>query len=116
LVQEWHDSAHGQQGINCYDCHKANKDDPGAFEHNGFVIHVIVSPKDCGACHPKEVEQLPEMKQVAGEPLADQLMEKYVYTQPGHLWLKEGMNKEQLQKIEEFYRNRYGAQGEGDKK
>ena len=33
--------------------------------------------------------------------------------QPGHLWLKEGMTKEQLQKIQEFYRDRYG---EGDKK
>ena len=50
------------------------------------------------------MEFLPEMKQVAGEPLASELMEKYVYTQPGHLWLKEGMTKEQLQKIQEFYR------------
>jgi hypothetical protein len=50
------------------------------------------------------------MKRVAGAPIADELMEKYVYTQPGHLWLKEGMTREQLQKIEEFYRNRYGDQ------
>ena len=57
LAQEWHDSAHGQKGINCYDCHQANKNDPGAFEHNGSVIHVVVSPKDCGACHQKEVDQ-----------------------------------------------------------
>jgi hydroxylamine dehydrogenase len=57
LAEEWHDSAHGQKGINCYDCHKANKNDLGAFEHNGSVIHVIVSPKDCGACHQKEVDQ-----------------------------------------------------------
>ena len=32
--------------------------------------------------------------------------------QPGHLWLKDGMTKEPLQKIEEFYRNRYGEQGD----
>ena len=32
---------------------------------------------------------------------------------PGHRWLKDGMSKEQLQKIQEFYRQRYG---EGDKK
>ncbi len=57
---------------------------------------------------------IPEMKKVAGEPLATELMEKYVYSQPGHRWLKEGMNKEQLQKIQEFYRERYGEQ-EGKK-
>jgi hydroxylamine dehydrogenase len=55
---------------------------------------------------------LPEVKHVAGEPLASQLMDKYVYSQPGHRWLKEGMNKEQLQRIQEFYRQRYGEQNE----
>ena len=55
---------------------------------------------------------VPEMKQVAGEPLAGQLLDKYVYSQPGHRWLKEGMTKEQLQKIQEFYRQRYGEQNE----
>lgn len=53
---------------------------------------------------------IPEMKQVAGEPLATQLLDKYVFSQPGHKWLKEGMTKEQLQKIQEFYRERYGEQ------
>ena len=49
-------------------------------------------------------------RQVAGEPLATELLEKYVYSQPGHRWLKEGMSKEQLQQIQEFYRQRYGEQ------
>lgn len=53
---------------------------------------------------------IPEVKQVAGEPLATQLLEKYVFSQPGHRRLKEGMTKEQLQKIQEFYRERYGEQ------
>jgi hydroxylamine dehydrogenase len=51
---------------------------------------------------------IPEVKRVAGEPLATQLLEKHVFSQPGHRWLKEGMSKEQLQKIQEFYRQRYG--------
>jgi hypothetical protein len=51
---------------------------------------------------------VPEVKRVAGEPLATQLLEKYVYSQPGHRWVKEGMSKEQLQRIQEFYRQRYG--------
>ncbi|HEY1475688.1 MAG TPA: hypothetical protein VGF53_16555 [Pseudolabrys sp.] len=59
------------------------------------------------------MEFLPQVKQVAGEQMYNELMEKYVYTYPGHRWLKEGMTKEQLQKIQEFYRERYG---EGEKK
>jgi hypothetical protein len=55
---------------------------------------------------------IPEVKEVAGEQLASELMEKYVYSQPGHRWLKEGMSKDQLQKIQDFYRQRYGDQGE----
>jgi hypothetical protein len=50
------------------------------------------------------------VKQVAGEPLATQLLDKHVYSQPGHKWHKEGMSKEQLQKIQEFYKSRYGEQ------
>jgi len=53
---------------------------------------------------------IPEVKEVAGEPLASGLLDKYVYSQPGHRWLKEGMSKDQLQKIQEFYRQRYGDQ------
>jgi len=53
---------------------------------------------------------LPEVKAVAGDELYQQLMDKYVYSQPGHRWLKEGMSKEQLLKIQEFYRQRYGDQ------
>lgn len=55
---------------------------------------------------------IPEVKQVAGEPLATELLEKHVFSQPGHKWLKEGMTKEQLQQIQDFYRERYGEQGE----
>ena len=58
------------------------------------------------------LEFIPEVKHVAGEPLATQLLDKYVYSNPDHRWLKEGMNKEQLQKIQEFYRQRYGEQNE----
>jgi len=55
---------------------------------------------------------LPEVKEVAGEQLANQLLDKHVYSQPGHRWLKDGMSKDQLQQIQEFYRQRYGEQNE----
>ena len=57
LVAEWRASAHAQSNIGCYDCHRAEKTDSDAFEHNGATIAVIVSPKDCGRCHQKEVDQ-----------------------------------------------------------
>ncbi|HYB72156.1 MAG TPA: multiheme c-type cytochrome, partial [Candidatus Sulfotelmatobacter sp.] len=57
LVEEWRLGAHGQKGVNCFDCHRAEKGEPDAFEHNGATIAVIVSPKDCARCHQKEVDE-----------------------------------------------------------
>ena len=58
---------------------------------------------------------LPEVKRVAGDQLYAELMDKYVYSQPGHRWLRDGMTKEQLQKIQDFYKARYGEQNEPSK-
>jgi len=58
LYRQWNDSKHGQRGVNCYDCHKAGKDDKDGFEHNGARISVIVTPKDCSRCHSKEFEEM----------------------------------------------------------
>src|SRR5574341_1042178 len=57
LVHEWRIGRHGQAGVNCFDCHRAERGDPDAFDHNGFLIAVIVSPKDCARCHQKEVDE-----------------------------------------------------------
>ena len=57
LVEEWRVGAHGQKGVNCFDCHRAEKGEADAFEHNGAFISVIVSPKDCARCHAKEVDE-----------------------------------------------------------
>jgi hypothetical protein len=45
--------------------------------------------------------------EVAGEPLYQDLLQRDLYTIPGHLWYRDGMS-EALQKIQEFYRQRYG--------
>nr|WP_320048541.1 multiheme c-type cytochrome [uncultured Desulfuromonas sp.] len=44
--------------IGCAECHTMNSDrhEKDRFEHNGFVIHTVVSPSDCATCHPVEVE------------------------------------------------------------
>jgi len=44
--------------IGCYECHSLRPDiHTDNFEHFDYDINVIVSPKDCETCHPKEVQQ-----------------------------------------------------------
>ena len=44
--------------VGCAECHtqraKAHAD---TFEHNGYEVHVVVSPKDCATCHAEEADQ-----------------------------------------------------------
>ena len=58
LYAEWNKSQHGQSGVNCLDCHKAEGSDKDAFRHKGQLISVIVSPKDCARCHTTEFEEM----------------------------------------------------------
>ena len=57
LTHEWQNSAHASAGINCLDCHLADQVDKDAIEHEGAIISIIVSPKDCGRCHEKEYRE-----------------------------------------------------------
>lgn len=57
IVSQWEDSAHWNAGVGCFECHKADKKDADAMEHNGFTVSIIVSPRDCGQCHPKETAE-----------------------------------------------------------
>jgi hydroxylamine dehydrogenase len=60
IYQEWFGSRHHRAGVGCYECHRADAKDADAFEHNGFTISVIVSPKDCARCHANEVREFTE--------------------------------------------------------
>lgn len=53
IYNQWRESAMGQAGVNCYDCHRAEPGDSDAFEHKELIA-IIVSPKDCARCHEKE--------------------------------------------------------------
>ena len=57
LTRQWQKSAHADKGVNCLDCHQADKGDDDAIEHEGAIIATIVSPKDCGRCHESESRQ-----------------------------------------------------------
>lgn len=58
FTREWELSSHASKGVDCYSCHQAEKSEPDAFEHNGFMIAILVTPKDCGKCHPQEVAEM----------------------------------------------------------
>ena len=57
IAQQWHGSSHATAGVGCYECHQAAKTSPTGFDHNGYFITVLVSPKDCGRCHAKETAE-----------------------------------------------------------
>jgi hypothetical protein len=57
VFDQWSQSKHSQHSIGCYECHQADRSDPDAFEHNGALISIIVSPKDCARCHMAEVQE-----------------------------------------------------------
>lgn len=56
IYNQWQESAMGQAGVNCYDCHRSEKGDPDALDHKE-LIHIVVTPKDCSRCHEKEAKE-----------------------------------------------------------
>ncbi len=47
-----------ETAVGCAECHRLNAElHPDTFEHNGYRVHIVVSPEDCAACHPEEREQ-----------------------------------------------------------
>ncbi len=51
IAAQWAESRHAPAGVGCYECHRAEPGDADAFLHNGKLIAVIVTPKDCAGCH-----------------------------------------------------------------
>lgn len=58
FVHEWEQSAHAKNGVDCLSCHRADRPDPDALAHEGQIISILVTPKDCGQCHPREVKEM----------------------------------------------------------
>lgn len=44
--------------VGCAECHMLRPaEHADTFEHNGYDIHIVVSPKDCSTCHNVEADQ-----------------------------------------------------------
>jgi hydroxylamine dehydrogenase len=65
IVEQWQSSAHAKNGVDCYSCHQAAEGDPATFDHYGYRIAVIVTPKYCGRCHGAEVKQFEKSRHAA---------------------------------------------------
>ncbi len=47
--------------VGCAECHTLNPEKhTDTFDHNGYQVHVVVTPHDCTICHPSEVNQYAE--------------------------------------------------------
>jgi hydroxylamine dehydrogenase len=57
IYEQWGSSKHYRANVGCYECHAANEEDSDGFTHEGQLISVIVSPKDCSRCHEQEVKE-----------------------------------------------------------
>ncbi|MCP4713751.1 MAG: hydroxylamine oxidoreductase, partial [Deltaproteobacteria bacterium] len=57
IYEQWGQSKHYRANVGCFECHKAEPNDPDAMQHEGALIATIVSPRDCSRCHEKEVEE-----------------------------------------------------------
>ena len=44
--------------VGCAECHTVNPEKhEDTFDHNGYQVHVVVTPEDCATCHPTEAGQ-----------------------------------------------------------
>jgi formate-dependent nitrite reductase cytochrome c552 subunit len=57
IYQQWGNSKHYRANVGCYECHAAAQGEADAFNHEGYWIATIVSPKDCARCHVQEAEE-----------------------------------------------------------
>jgi len=49
--------------VGCAECHTRNPEKhKDTFDHNGYPVHIVVSPNDCTVCHPTEVSQYSQNK------------------------------------------------------
>ncbi len=58
IYNQWYMSKHAENNVTCLSCHGAKKSEIDAFFHEGAYIATLVTPKDCGSCHEKEMKEV----------------------------------------------------------
>ncbi len=56
IVNDWRDGRHAGAGVDCVSCHAPGNagSRPDAFSHHGLEVVTLVTPAQCGQCHPQE--------------------------------------------------------------
>ena len=57
IYQQWGNGKHFRANVGCFECHMAQEGEVDAYQHEGYWIATIVSPKDCSRCHAREGEE-----------------------------------------------------------
>jgi hydroxylamine dehydrogenase len=87
IYHDWKGSVHAKVGVDCLKCHQ-EKDKALSSKHhlkyNPVPVAVVVTPKTCSGCHPREVEQYSKSKHAH----TLEIMWKVDY------WLNDDMNNQ----------------------
>jgi hypothetical protein len=64
MIEQWKQSEHARKGIDCMQCHAAERQDFDAFTcpESTILVAQTPTPKDCAKCHKKEVTEFTESK------------------------------------------------------
>ena len=66
IYHDWSNSIHAKVGVGCYTCHKPDQKKPffteDHLQYGETHVSLVVSPKTCEGCHPKEVEEYNKSK------------------------------------------------------
>jgi hydroxylamine dehydrogenase len=86
IYHDWKRSIHATVDVHCYTCHKTTKEgdlfSAAHLENDPNPIAVVVTPKDCSGCHPKEGAQYERSKHA----------HTYEIMWKVDRWLNDGMN------------------------
>ncbi|MHB0968348.1 MAG: multiheme c-type cytochrome [Thermoanaerobaculia bacterium] len=55
--RQWEQSRHAEKGIGCMSCHQAKKGEADLWEHEGYLVAMVPSPKDCESCHKQQFDE-----------------------------------------------------------
>ena len=92
IYEQWADSKHAQVGVGCIECHGAEEGDIDGYEHHGDFIATIVTPKDCGKCHEKEVTQFTNSHHADAGAILGSLDNVLAEVVEGHVAFNGGSN------------------------
>jgi len=85
VTQDWEDGVHARLNVDCYKCHRANTEAAAVKNHLQYDRHpisAVVSPINCGGCHPRQAEEYARSKHANTHEIMWQV----------DFWLNQGLN------------------------